>query len=107
MRTPKQILDQARAEGRVWIEGELEFEFGVMCDVAFHQLHDIASQVGAMVRKSGSSMVYVYPAFSDAYYVLDWYDGDRPGPWRITLYRPESAGFCVTREKDGTLKVTV
>jgi hypothetical protein len=106
MRTAKQILDEARAEGRVWIEGELEFPFGVTCDVAYNRLYKIGCECGDMVSKHGRSQVYVYPCYDSGYYVLDWYDGDRPGPWAVTRFNAESARCSVKRENDGSLKVT-
>jgi hypothetical protein len=98
---PSSIYEEAKRTGRIWLGGEHEFRFGLTCDEAYNRLYGICCACGGVVAKRGGSMLTLSHPEHPGYYLLDWYDSDRPGPARIDLYNPKS-----TRAEDFGLKTT-
>jgi hypothetical protein len=102
MRSAKQILREAREDGRVLIEGEMEFPYGITSPEAITIMDKIACDCGYMashrcgtIRVSGPGII--------GEYVLDWYDTTRPGPWKIEHWTAERASHPLFRTPEGGL----
>jgi hypothetical protein len=91
MLDPKAIFEEAKRTGRIWLGGEHEFPFGITCDQAYHRLLDICCACGGVVSRRGRSMLTLSLSHEVGYYMLDWYDADRPGPEVIHLWMPKTA----------------
>lgn len=68
---------------RLWLSGEMELPIGLRCHEAYALMAHIAEECGYLVGKRGQSVLHVSGGDIEGYYVLDWYDGERPGPVRI------------------------
>jgi hypothetical protein len=88
---PADVVRKALTEGTVWLGGELDFPTESTCEEAYQRLLGIAEQIGAMVRKSGMSMVYVYPPFDGGYWVVDWFQPEAARPKKVERWECRGA----------------
>lgn len=76
-RSPKQIIDEAKRTGTVWLGGEMEFPLSYSHAEALARLRRTAEQVGGLVGARGTSAITVHvDPYDGGYYTLDWFRPD-------------------------------
>jgi len=88
----RSIADEAKATGRVYICGEMDFPANEGVAVAWERANHIAEECGYIVnRNRNSAILTIYPPYSSQYVTLDWISPERPDLAKVTVWTPQEA----------------
>jgi hypothetical protein len=93
VRTARQIVDEIKSSGRVWLDGEMEFPANLPIHEAKVIAARIAEDCGYLVcyYNGCRSMLQISGGDMPGYVVLDWYDNIQPGPQSVSVMSEDRA----------------
>lgn len=83
-----EILTELQSGKLLWLGGEMEIPTGITSTQAYAIANKIACSSGYLVSHRGGRLT-ISGGDIRGYYVLDWFDTERPGPVKVEHWTSE------------------